>query len=54
MNYRNLKPHETEGIVWGFITTILLGVAGVPPVFSIVVGIIFIVVAVSVLETQSG
>ena len=50
MNYRTLKPHETEGIVWGFITAIMLGISGVPPVFSIVVGIIFIVVAVFVLE----
>jgi hypothetical protein len=54
MNYRTVKPHETEGIVWGFITAIMLGVSGVPPVFSIVMGIIFVVVAVFVLETQSG
>ena len=54
MNYRNLKSHETEGIVWGFIAAIMLGVSTVPPVFSIVVGIIFIVVAVYVLETRSG
>jgi|WetSurMetagenome_2_1015567.scaffolds.fasta_scaffold926905_2 hypothetical protein len=54
MNYRTLKSHETEGIVWGLITAIILGVYGVPPVFSIVVGIIFIVVALYVLETQSG
>ena len=36
----------------GVITAIMLGVSGVPPVFSIVVGIIFIVVAVFVLESQ--
>ena len=52
MNYRKLKPHEAEGIVWGFITAIIVGVAGAPPVFSIVMGIIFIVVAVFVLDTQ--
>jgi hypothetical protein len=52
MNYRNLKPHEAEGIVWGFITAIIVGLGGVPPVFSIVVGIIFIIFAVFVLETQ--
>jgi|WetSurMetagenome_2_1015567.scaffolds.fasta_scaffold409075_2 hypothetical protein len=54
MNYHTLKSHETEGIAWGLITAIMLGVSGVSPVFSIVVGIIFIVVAVYVLETQSG
>jgi len=53
MNYRTVKPHETEGIIWGLIAAIMLGVSGVPPGFSIVVGIIFIVVAVFVLETQS-
>jgi len=50
MNYRTLKPHETEGIVWGFITAIMLGVAGVPPAFALVVGIIYLVVAVFVLD----
>ena len=39
--------------MWGLIVTIMLAAGGVPPVFSIVVGIIFVVVAVFVLETQS-
>ena len=54
MYYRNLKPYEAEGIVWGFIAAIMLGVGGAPPVFSVVVGVIFVIVAVFVLETQSG
>ena len=52
MNYRNVKPHEAEGIVWGLITAIIVVLGGVPPVFSLVVGIIFIIVAVFVLETK--
>ena len=52
MNYRTLQPHETEGVIWGLIAAIMLGVSGVPPGFSLVVGIIFIIVAVYVLETK--
>jgi hypothetical protein len=50
MNYRNLKPHELEGIIWGLIVTIMLAGGGVPPAFDLVVGIIFVVVAVFVLD----
>jgi hypothetical protein len=50
MNYRNLKPHETEGILWGIIVTIMLAGGGVPPAFALVVGIIFLVFAVVVLD----
>ena len=53
MHYRNLKPHEAEGIVWGLITAIMLAVSGAPPVFSVVVGVIFLVVAVFVLEPRN-
>jgi ammonia channel protein AmtB len=50
MNYRTLKPYETEGIIWGLIVTIMLAGGGVPPAFALVVGIIFVVVAVFVLD----
>jgi hypothetical protein len=53
MNYRNLKPHETEGIIWGIIVTIMLAGGGVPPVFALVVGIIFLVVAVFIMEPRN-
>jgi uncharacterized membrane protein YphA (DoxX/SURF4 family) len=52
MNYRNLKPHETEGIIWGIIVTIMLAGGGVPPAFALVVGIIFLVFAIFVLEPR--
>jgi hypothetical protein len=52
MNYRNLKPHEVEGIIWGLIITIMLAGGGVPPAFALVVGIIFLVVAVVVLDSR--
>ena len=52
MNYRTLQPHETEGVIWGIIAAIILGVSGAPLVFSLVVGIIFIIFAVYVLESQ--
>jgi hypothetical protein len=50
MNYRNLKSHETEGIIWGIIVAIMVAGGGVPPAFAIVVGIIFLVFAVFVLD----
>jgi hypothetical protein len=50
MNYRNLKPHEAEGIIWGLIVTLMLAGGGVPPAFALVVGIIFLVFAVFVLD----
>jgi uncharacterized membrane protein len=52
MNYRNLKTHEMEGIVWGLIVAIMLTWGGTPPAFALVVGIIFGVVAVFVLDTK--
>jgi len=52
MHYRNLKTHEVEGIIWGLIVAIMLTGGGTPPVFALVVGIIFCVVAVFVLDTK--
>jgi hypothetical protein len=52
MNYRSLKTHEVEGIIWGLIVAIMLSGGGTPPVFALVVGIIFWVVAVFVLDTK--
>jgi len=50
MNYRNLKPHEAEGIIWGLIVPLMLAGGGVPPAFALVLGIIFLVFAVFVLD----
>jgi hypothetical protein len=52
MNYRNLRLHEAEGIIWGLIVTIMLTGSGVPPAFALVVGIIFLVVAIVVLDSR--
>jgi hypothetical protein len=51
MNYRNLKTHEVEAFVWGLIAAIMLTVGGTPLAFALVVGIIFCVVAVFVLDS---
>jgi hypothetical protein len=53
MNYRNLNSHEAEGILWGLIVTLMLAGGGVPPAFALVVGIIFLVFAVFVLDFRS-
>ena len=53
MNYRSLKIHEVEGLAWGLIVALMLTVGGTPPAFALVVGIIFGVVAVFVLDTKS-
>jgi len=52
MNYRNLKIHDVEGIIWGLIVAIMLTGGGTPPAFALVVGIIFGVVAVFVLDKK--
>jgi hypothetical protein len=49
MNYRNLTQ-EVEGIIWGLIVAIILTGAGTSPAFALVVGIIFGVVAIVVLN----
>jgi len=48
MKYRNLKTPEGEGIIWGLLVAIMLTWGGTPPVFALVVGIIFCGVAVFV------
>jgi hypothetical protein len=50
MNYRSLKIHEVERLAWGLIVVVMLTVGGTPPAFALVVGIIFGVVAVFVLD----
>jgi ABC-type branched-subunit amino acid transport system permease subunit len=52
MNYRNLKTHEVEAFIWGLTAAIMLTLGGTPPTFAVVVGIIFFVVAVYVLDTK--
>jgi hypothetical protein len=52
MNYRNLKTQEVEGIIWGLIVAIMLTGFGLPPAFALIVGIIFAVVAVFVLDNK--
>ena len=52
MNYRNLKIQEVEGIIWGLIVAIMLTGSGTPPAFAFVVGIIFGVVVVFVLDNK--
>jgi hypothetical protein len=54
LKYRNLKTPEGEGIIWGLLVAIMLTVSGTPPVFALVVGIIFCGVAVFVLDTKEG
>jgi hypothetical protein len=39
-----------EGLAWGLIVAVMLTVGGTPPAFALVVGIIFGVVAVFVLD----
>jgi len=53
MHYRNLKIQDIEGLIWGLIVAIMLTGGGTPPVFALVAGIIFSVVAVFVLDTKS-
>jgi hypothetical protein len=52
MNYRNLKIQDVEGPVWGLVVAIMLILGGTLPAFALVVGIIFCVVAVFVLDTR--
>jgi hypothetical protein len=52
MNYRNLKTQEVEGIIWGLIVAIMLTGLGLPPAFALIVGIIFGIVAVFVLDDK--
>jgi hypothetical protein len=52
MNYRILKTHEMEGILWGFIVAIVLTGFGLAPAFAFVVGIIFGGVTVFVMDTR--
>ena len=52
MNYRNLKTQEVEGIIWGLIVAIMLTGFGLPPAFALIVGIIFGIVAVFVLDDK--
>jgi hypothetical protein len=54
MHYRTLKAHGMEAIIWGLIAAILLTGGGTPPVFALVVGIIFCGVAVFVLDTEEA
>jgi xanthosine utilization system XapX-like protein len=54
MKYRYLKTPEGEGIIWGLLVAILLTGSGTPPIFALVVGIIFCGVAVFVLGTKEG
>ena len=54
MDYHYLKTHDAEGIIWGLIVTLMLAGFGLPPLFAIVVGIIFGVVAVFVLDSTKG
>jgi hypothetical protein len=52
MNYRNLKIQDVEGPIWGLIVAIMLIGGGTPPAFALVVGIIFSVIAVFILDTK--
>jgi len=54
MSYRTLKNQEMEGILWGVIVAIMLTGFGLPLRFTLVVGIIFGVVAVFVLDNKTG
>ena len=52
MNYRNLKTQEVEGIIWGLIVAIMLTGLWLPRAFAVIVGIIFGIVAVFVLDDK--
>jgi hypothetical protein len=53
MNYRNLKTHEVEAFIWGLTAAIMLTIGGTPPMFALVVGIIFCFMAVYVLHIKT-
>ena len=50
MNWQNLKTPQVKGIILGIIVAVMLTGFRIPPVFALVVGVIFGVVAFFVLD----